>query len=312
MMKKRFMLGLMVVPILTGISSDMNVFGANAVATIMSMYGASTEIIDVTLYQKELEEKKDNYREMQTGYYQDKYLLDTKDVSDSMEYDNKDYYLQIETDMKYLDSLVGVNADLDLIFEAETSYRNALRDFTLYQGSREGFNTSTYDVTGVTANDINSLVDSMLSIEEIIANAAVLPDIGDANDLRTPTVGCFNITSPFGYRSDPFTGVTAYHNRLDLAAPEGTDVITLFSGMVIKAGDFNDGYGYSVLVSHTNEFQTFYPHMSKISVKVGDYLEQYDKVGEVGSTGRSTGPHLHLGVYINNKAVDPLLLFSKG
>ena len=81
---------------------------------------------------------------------------------------------------------------------------------------------------------------------------------------------------------------------------------------MIKAGDFGDGYGNCVLVSHSNEFQTFYAHMESINVKTGDMVSQYDVIGKVGTTGRSTGPHLHLSVYIDGNKVDPIKLFERG
>ena len=87
--------------------------------------------------------------------------------------------------------------------------------------------------------------------------------------------------------------------------------MALFSGKVIKAGDFGDGYGNCVLISHSNEFQTFYAHMESINVTSGDMISQYDVIGKVGSTGRSTGPHLHLSVYINENKVTHRIIPEK-
>jgi murein DD-endopeptidase MepM/ murein hydrolase activator NlpD len=137
------------------------------------------------------------------------------------------------------------------------------------------------------------------------------PNIGTFDRLESPTRGYWRVTSPFGFRRNPITGAgQEFHNGLDLAAPTGTDVLALFGGKVIYAGNKGNSLGAYVLISHSNEFQTLYAHLSKIDVKTGDMVSQYDKIGEVGSTGRSTGPHLHLGVYINSQKVDPMKLFE--
>jgi murein DD-endopeptidase MepM/ murein hydrolase activator NlpD len=113
------------------------------------------------------------------------------------------------------------------------------------------------------------------------------------------------LTSPFGWRDDPFTGARTYHAALDLAATLGTPVKASMRGTVSSAGQ-NAVYGKFVIITHTNGYQTMYGHLSAISVAQGTTVEQGAKIGEVGSTGRSTGPHLHFALFKNSRAVNPL------
>jgi murein DD-endopeptidase MepM/ murein hydrolase activator NlpD len=113
------------------------------------------------------------------------------------------------------------------------------------------------------------------------------------------------LTSPYGWRNDPISGVRRYHAALDLAAPTGTPIKASMDGRVVTLG-FNSVYGRYIILSHGNGFQTLYAHMNATSVRQGAYVQQGVKIGEVGSTGYSTGPHLHFAVFKNGKAVNPL------
>ncbi|MDR1318777.1 MAG: M23 family metallopeptidase [Treponema sp.] len=113
------------------------------------------------------------------------------------------------------------------------------------------------------------------------------------------------LTSPFGWRSDPISGVRRYHAAIDLAASLGTTVKAAMDGRVSTLGN-NATYGKFIILSHDGGYQTMYAHLSLISVKEGDRVIQEGKIGEVGNTGYSTGPHLHFAVYKNGKPVNPL------
>jgi murein DD-endopeptidase MepM/ murein hydrolase activator NlpD len=113
------------------------------------------------------------------------------------------------------------------------------------------------------------------------------------------------LTSPYGWRNDPISGVRRYHAALDLASPTGTPIKAAMDGRVVTLG-FNSVYGNYIILSHNNGFQTLYAHMNATSVRQGAYVQQGAKIGEVGSTGYSTGPHLHFAVFKNGKAVNPL------
>ncbi len=113
------------------------------------------------------------------------------------------------------------------------------------------------------------------------------------------------VTSRYGSRSDPFNGKRARHKGMDLASRTGNKIKIKARGKVTRA-EYAGGYGNLVVVDHGNGFQTKYAHLNKIYVKKGDYLEYDDTIGEVGSTGRSTGPHLHYEVLYMGKNVDPM------
>lgn len=119
-----------------------------------------------------------------------------------------------------------------------------------------------------------------------------------------PTKGGW-ISSYFGIRSDPFTGRPEHHNGIDLAGKEGAEVIAVASGVVTWAGE-RWGYGNLVEINHGNGHVTRYGHSKEILVKVGDTVRKGQVVATIGSTGRSTGPHVHFEVLLNGRHVDPL------
>jgi murein DD-endopeptidase MepM/ murein hydrolase activator NlpD len=112
------------------------------------------------------------------------------------------------------------------------------------------------------------------------------------------------LTSDFGIRRDPFNGRPARHFGVDLAAPTGTPVLSRAPGTVVRAGRVR-AYGITVDVDHGNGITTRYAHLSRALVRPGDAVAAGDRVGLVGSTGRSTGPHLHYEVWIAGRPVDP-------
>jgi murein DD-endopeptidase MepM/ murein hydrolase activator NlpD len=113
------------------------------------------------------------------------------------------------------------------------------------------------------------------------------------------------ITSRFGRRTHPILGYSKMHKGIDFGAPTGTPVASAGDGIVVKAG-WNGNYGNYVLVKHNNQYSTAYAHLSKIHVKVGQRIRQRQNIGAVGTTGRSTGPHLHYEVISNGQQVNPL------
>src|SRR5471030_3298051 len=113
------------------------------------------------------------------------------------------------------------------------------------------------------------------------------------------------ISSYFGRRADPFTGYSAVHKGLDFAGPEGTKVTAVAAGLVTYAGD-RSGFGEMVEINHGNGLATRYCHNEKLLVKQGDMVRKGQEVALMGSTGRSTGPHLHFEVLKNGAQVDPL------
>jgi len=128
---------------------------------------------------------------------------------------------------------------------------------------------------------------------------------------RKPVIGEVEFTSGFGVRSDPFLGRPAMHTGLDFRAAMGDPVRATANGKVVSAG-WSGGYGRMIEIDHGNGLSTRYGHLSEIGVKVGDQIKIGQVIGEVGSTGRSTGPHLHYETRIDGEAVDPQKFLRAG
>lgn len=149
--------------------------------------------------------------------------------------------------------------------------------------------------------DVFTLIESRLFEKRMLA--LMVPS-------STPVAG--PVSSGFGFRSDPFTGRAALHAGLDFPAPVGTAIKSAAGGVVI-ASEFNASYGNMVMVDHGNGLVTRYGHASRVMVKQGDLVRRGQLIAEVGSTGRSTGPHLHFEVHVEGVPQDPAkFLFGKG
>jgi murein DD-endopeptidase MepM/ murein hydrolase activator NlpD len=118
------------------------------------------------------------------------------------------------------------------------------------------------------------------------------------------------ITSRYGYRSDPFNGrIRQFHTGLDIGSPMGTSIQAAMAGRVSAVGS-DDILGNYVVLTHHSGYRTLYAHMSAVSVRTGAYVKTGERIGAVGSTGRSTGPHLHFTVYKNGVTMNPLSLMN--
>ena len=118
------------------------------------------------------------------------------------------------------------------------------------------------------------------------------------------------MASGYGYRIDPFTKNRTMHSGMDFSAKTGTPIYATGDGRISRAD--NRGYGLLVTIKHAFGFQTRYAHNSRIYVKVGNWVSRGDKISAMGSTGRSTGTHLHYEVRRNNKPLNPLTYIKAG
>lgn len=150
---------------------------------------------------------------------------------------------------------------------------------------------------------VRELDEALDALDRLKTEARRLP-------LANPAPGR-SVTSPFGVRTDPLLGTAALHSGMDFRAPTGMPAKVTAPGVVVKAG-WNGGYGRMVEVDHGNGFATRYGHLSKINVTVGKRLNAGDVVGKTGSSGRSTGPHLHYEIRHNGEAIDPLRFLRVG
>ena len=167
-----------------------------------------------------------------------------------------------------------------------------------------------FSIRSVGGNMSNA--ESELSDKEVyMAYDSYLRDLVTAvafTPMGYPRISSF--TSRFGYRSDPFSSEHAeYHPGIDFKGSYGDAVKCTANGTVVSAG-WAGGYGNCVRVKHINGYETVYGHLSRIIVKPGQKLNVGDKVGAVGSTGRSTGTHLHYEVRLNGKPVNPVKFLS--
>ena len=164
--------------------------------------------------------------------------------------------------------------------------------------------------------DLESLLDvNELTSETLTAGQQLfLPGASlDSKSLKTamgdrfimPIAAKFRWSSPYGARIDPIAGVKSFHTGTDMACPTGTPILASMSGKVIATGE-NRVYGLYVIIDHGNGYQTLYAHMSKIIATKGMWVSQGTRIGLVGSTGYSTGPHLHFTVYKNGKMINPM------
>ena len=128
-----------------------------------------------------------------------------------------------------------------------------------------------------------------------------------------PLPQSYTITSWFGYREDPFTGEIAYHSGTDIGAPGGAPILAAADGTVTIANaidSWGGGYGYHIKINHNDTFDTLYAHCSSICVTVGQEVKQGEVIGYVGTTGNSTGNHLHFEVWQNGERTDALGYFK--
>lgn len=117
------------------------------------------------------------------------------------------------------------------------------------------------------------------------------------------------MSSPFGWRTDPMTGSQRFHGGIDLAANAGMPVYAPQAGIVMFSGTYG-GYGNVVVLNHGNSLFTLYGHNSRLLVRPGDSVHRGQVISQVGSTGRSTGPHLHFEVHYNGQYVNPVTYLS--
>lgn len=179
--------------------------------------------------------------------------------------------------------------------------------------SAEELLSSAKDVSHYVMSDITAASDSTpYSTEaqgtggedsEDSSFVAVMSSLGKNESIVTPLHG--RVTSPYGYRINPISGKYGLHTGVDIAADEGTAIVAAYNG-VIKETGYGEKKGNFVLMEHYDGTQTLYCHCSEVLVDEGTVIRAGEAIALVGSTGWSTGPHLHFEVHINGKTVDPL------
>lgn len=157
------------------------------------------------------------------------------------------------------------------------------------------------------ANDLGHRADYLNVVETTLMSYKVQSKL-------LPTIQPVNVTynaSGFGWRLDPFTGRSAFHEGIDFPSPIGTPIVAAAGGVVITA-EYHHEFGNMVEIDHGNDIVTRYGHSSKLYVKVGDIVKRGQHIADIGSTGRSTGAHLHFEVLVKGVQQDPHKFLSAG
>ncbi len=155
---------------------------------------------------------------------------------------------------------------------------------------------------------ISYQMDSYNEIEKLIKNQddklASIPAIQPVSNRHLD-----RIASGYGMRIDPIYGTPKMHKGLDFTSPQGTPIYATGNGVVKLAGYMEGGYGYHVIIKHGYGYETLYGHMLRMKVRPGQKVKRGELIGYVGSTGKSTGPHVHYEVHVNGNEVDPVYFF---
>ncbi len=159
--------------------------------------------------------------------------------------------------------------------------------------------------------DLDKLADQRVDLMTVVESRLFDQKIGRMMVPTQQPVPTGNLGSAFGWRIDPFTGRSALHTGLDFQADTGSPILAAAGGVVVTQ-EYHAGYGNVVEVDHGNDLMTRYAHASKVHVKKGDLVKRGQKIAEVGTTGRSTGPHLHFEVMVQGVQQDPQKFLSAG
>lgn len=173
---------------------------------------------------------------------------------------------------------------------------------------RDSLKSEDVSTTEIEIKTISQMLEqSQKDLSVLINDVEERLDYLEAKPNLEPTVG--RISSPFGYRKNPFGSGTEFHTGLDIANWYGTKVRAAGSGVVTYAG-YNGGYGRVIVIKHGYGYESIYAHNRKLLVKVGQMVEKGQVISEMGSTGRSSGPHLHFEVRYYSKPVDPKTILN--
>ena len=160
-------------------------------------------------------------------------------------------------------------------------------------------------------NLLNNIYQTKVKLATNLVQFEIINDLVVSDyDSKERKVGGFPaaygwLSSRYGMRTDPFSGRRVFHKGVDIAGREGDPVLSIAKGIVVRVAK-KRGYGYVVDIKHGNGYMTRYAHNNTVVVQQGDVVNKGQKIAKIGSTGRSTGPHIHLEVLYNSKHIDPL------
>ncbi len=218
-----------------------------------------------------------------------------------------------------ISTLIGVN-DIDNVRELRAGQKLKIPsmdglNYIVKAGDTLAGISLRYNVAMEDLLDINDLSSQTITVgQELFIPGAKLNSSTLRNAMGDlfayPLKRKFRISSPFGWRADPFTNQRSFHTGIDMAVPKGTPIYASMSGKIAFVG-WSNIFGNYVIINHENGYQTLYAHMSKTLAHKGQWVSQGTRIGLVGTTGYSTGPHLHFTVYKNGKLINPLTVLNK-
>lgn len=201
----------------------------------------------------------------------------------------------------YRAQLLALNNELTSQKQEKTSQEGELQDSRGSVASLKSSVSKNNKVLEAQVDEMNEEANALVDeIRKLEGGGAYI-----GGQLGWPVPSSTRITSPFGYRIHPILGIRKLHTGIDIAAKSGSTVVSAGPGTVIKAA-WNNSYGYMVMVDHGGGIVTLYAHNSVLKVKTGDNVKRGERIALSGSTGASTGPHVHFEVRVNGEYKNPM------
>ena len=260
------------------------------------------------------------YLEMMFGTESISDMLNKAEYINELEEYDRDMLIRMEETQNAIEetknTLLTQQADLQLLQQQKETEESTVEDLIAdKQKELDSYQQQIQDTQAkIEENEKElkqeqELIEQMKLIEAQRAAAAAAGSVSTSfvytgQQFIWPLDESHRITSEFGYRTDPIDGTTSYHSGLDIGAPSGTEIHAVADGQVAWSY-YSTTAGNWIGIDHGNNVYSVYMHCSLAAVEPGAYVKQGDVIGYVGSTGRSTGPHLHLSIRVNGEYVDP-------
>lgn len=212
---------------------------------------------------------------------------------------------QLEAEKEVLDETkVSVEQEQKALEELIAAKEQTIREYEYDISNREQA-IKEYEADIQEQNEIVQALEAAIAEEKrkiLEQNGTVL--MYDGGQFKFPVATYTRLSDDYGWRMHPILGVQKFHNGIDLASPSGTAIYAAYDGKVVAAS-YSSSMGNYVMIDHGGSLYTIYMHASKLYVSTGDVVVRGETIAAVGSTGRSTGPHLHFGVRLNGEYVSP-------
>lgn len=282
---------------------------------VMETY--SKDYVDNTNAQDKLGELQEQYRIAEHSNLQAESFEILKEYSSTLEQELKIKIDEQINSLQYEQKEVSNSIEEGILNLTPMELSVLNRKYSKYQEDIDSVLSDKTSVSSLFSNPTYDKIDTEeleLSIQEqenLISydSSNNSTNLGLLSELKPPFEGTRRLTSHAGYRSDPFTGKTKFHDGTDYGVPVGTKLYSVFSGTVVSSG-VNGGYGEAIKIDCGNGIILLYAHLSRRDVKVGDKITQNQMIGLSGNTGRSTGPHLHLSLFYKGEVLDIERLFQ--